>query len=764
MDGRRSLGGDIQVRDDISQLDGSRGSMGSEIDVGEDITFHRRRQEEVEAEIAISQPPHTAPPGYSGYYLRSGDPKGAESGELLKERESRENWKRWQEVAKTMGVTGQAGGVWQEPGNMDSDKGRGLKEPEGSLGLENLSIGGSRRTGNSMPSFGTERGERSVTGNSVPSFGTERGGRSLNLETVGCHGNQNSADSAAKSAGGMSADSAGRAIVSQRRSDNMFNNTGTGSLKMEEAAWQAMQEEDRILARVREWYLSGILPTQSQLLGEGFELAAWAREFENLTILDGVLGRWWVSPLDKTFFQIAIPLRKRREVLAELGPAALGGDALPQRGYYWPGFPQEVEAWCRLTLSAARGRSNNARSDLLNLGTQSSHMTPARLEDPQEPRRMGRDPLRDTTNTYPRQEAVVEYHPSRMVEGGGQLGMGGWNPLPQVAPRSWQAQAVAGPGPVGQGPVGQGPSRESLWGSVPPVQIPSDLSKEWSSDDRLSKPVFMPGKYDGSGHLTEYLAHFDLCRRANGWDHEQAGVFLGLSLTGIARRLLSGIEPSTAGGYLQLREALICRFQPPNQSARYKAILKAKERGAGECLQAHAEEVERYTRLAYPKADLATVDVMAKDRFVDSLKDQQMQYWIHQGNPDTLVGAVQLALHAEACMRPNGQTQVARSADATLGERMDRMVESATKERQEAAIFRRTVSGQMAQASRPRPPMEQGAMKCFFCNEAGHFKRECQKFSTFMEEERAKRAARSEGQAAAIAATAKFTGTSPSGN
>ena len=36
-----------------------------------------------------------------------------------------------------------------------------------------------------------------------------------------------------------------------------------------------------------------------------------------------------------------------------------------------------------------------------------------------------------------------------------------------------------------------------------------------------------PGKYDGTGHLTEYLSHFDLCRLANGWTSEEAGVFIG---------------------------------------------------------------------------------------------------------------------------------------------------------------------------------------------------------------------------------------------
>ena len=187
----------------------------------------------------------------------------------------------------------------------------------------------------------------------------------------------------------------------------------------------------------------------------------------------------------------------------------------------------------------------------------------------------------------------------------------------------------------------------------------------------MAKPVYMAGNFDGSGHLAEYLAHFDLCRQANGWNNEQAGVFLGLSLTGIARRLLAGIKPATEGGYRKLREALVARFQPENQGALYKAVLRARERGKNECLQALAEDIERLTRLAYPKADVSTIDVMAKDRFVESLKDPQLQYWVHQGKGETLLDAVQSALHGEACLRPSGGSQTVRAANSTVAERMD---------------------------------------------------------------------------------------------
>ena len=68
--------------------------------------------------------------------------------------------------------------------------------------------------------------------------------------------------------------------------------------------------------------------------------------------------------------------------------------------------------------------------------------------------------------------------------------------------------------------------------------------------------------------------------KVNGWSPAEAGMFLGLSLAGPARRLLAGIKPATEKGYRQLREALELRFEPPNQT--YKALLRTRGRKEGE--------------------------------------------------------------------------------------------------------------------------------------------------------------------------------------
>ena len=316
----------------------------------------------------------------------------------------------------------------------------------------------------------------------------------------------------------------------------------------------------------------------------------------------------------------------------------------------------------------------------------------------------------------------------------GRAGKGPAGGAGSPASHGMPAERLRGRGPAERGNGGEeeGPVQEvtqlgSTSGERGAAGEPHFRMDDYSGH-RMAKPIFTPGKYDGTGHLTEYLAHFDLCRRANGWDMEQAGVFLGLSLTGVARRLLEAVEPALKGGYLALRRALEDRFQPKNQGAMYKAILRAKERLPGECLQAHAEDIERYTRLAYPKADLMTIDVMAKDRFIESLRDTQLQYWIFQSKPETIRQAVQVALEAEACMRPQGHTAKARVAGATMAEQLAELASVVKADQEAAAKFRK--AWEVAETNRGSGRAGGGGrrvLKCYHCDEEGHFRRECPK-------------------------------------
>ena len=249
---------------------------------------------------------------------------------------------------------------------------------------------------------------------------------------------------------------------------------------------------------------------------------------------------------------------------------------------------------------------------------------------------------------------------------------------------------------------------------------------EWKSG--VQKLVVKPTKFDGSTDLCDYLNHFDLCIKANSWGEEQAGMFLGLSLAGPARRLLTGRKPATADGYKDLRKALVERFEPTNQEETYKAFLRTRVRKTGEGLQDLQEDLTKYTRLAYPEADARTADTLVLDRFLLCL-DGELRQWVYQSQPRDLQTAVMTAVGAEAYLRTDAdRRQKVRTADATVSEHMKSSAEQTGRLTQMVqALVKRveaTEGGQpQAQAKKGKPTTRTTA--CYGCGEEGHFRRDC---------------------------------------
>ena len=161
-------------------------------------------------------------------------------------------------------------------------------------------------------------------------------------------------------------------------------------------------------------------------------------------------------------------------------------------------------------------------------------------------------------------------------------------------------------------------------------------------------PKVTPGYYDGTTPLSEYLHNFYLVADVNCWTEEEAELYLGMSLSGAARRILTQTQATGPVGLQRLIMALEHRFQPPDRVAQYKAQLKARYQRKGETLEQLGDAIERLTQLAHPPLGVDICDELCRDHFMAALRQSELRQWVHQSRPRTYGEVMASALHGKA--------------------------------------------------------------------------------------------------------------------
>jgi hypothetical protein len=157
-----------------------------------------------------------------------------------------------------------------------------------------------------------------------------------------------------------------------------------------------------------------------------------------------------------------------------------------------------------------------------------------------------------------------------------------------------------------------------------------------------------PANYDGKTDWQDYFVQFEMVAELNQWDDRTKALELATNLRGVAQGVLSDLRPEHRMSYRHLVFALQSRFEPTNQSELYRAQIKNRIRKKGEALTELAQDVKRLVRLAYPESPSAVREHLARDCFIDSLNDSELEWAVFQGKAYTVEDAVRVGLEYEA--------------------------------------------------------------------------------------------------------------------
>ena len=289
------------------------------------------------------------------------------------------------------------------------------------------------------------------------------------------------------------------------------------------------------------------------------------------------------------------------------------------------------------------------------------------------------------------------------------------------------------------------PMEESF--SCPLKEENTGQKKETVEPSKKSGFITKPATFDGSTSWIDYRTHFDMCAEINNWTIQQKGLYLGVSLRGLAQGVLGNLPVEDQKDFEALSRALSERFSPESQTELYRAQLKEREWKHGENVAEFGQRILRLTTLAYPRADQNLITSLAMGFFMDAISDAEMRLKIQQTRPKDLNEAVKVAVELEAFDRAERQRRgqkYVRQADAQmdgnseLKQTMELIKEDSKKTqsslgelvklmkqgRREENFNNRNNSKQI---TKNKPEMDTSKPKrhCFNCGDSSHFANKC---------------------------------------
>ena len=243
---------------------------------------------------------------------------------------------------------------------------------------------------------------------------------------------------------------------------------------------------------------------------------------------------------------------------------------------------------------------------------------------------------------------------------------------------------------------------------------------------RSSRPRIVPDRFGGKQPWIDYREHFESCKLANGWDDEEAAVFLSASLQGPALKVLlhHGEGEKKRHSYSELLELLNGRFGPGERAENFLLELRNRRQKPKETIQELGQVIRELASFAYPEFTETARDRLARGHFSDAITSQSIREGIFRTKPTTLDEAIRAALATE-----NFEKIEAQRGGSKFNNGKCRMLDDTSEGVAQPAPEQRTGEPKRRRDTRmyrfrERRPATQGD-QCYRCQGHGHFARDC---------------------------------------
>ena len=148
--------------------------------------------------------------------------------------------------------------------------------------------------------------------------------------------------------------------------------------------------------------------------------------------------------------------------------------------------------------------------------------------------------------------------------------------------------------------------------------------------------------------MTEYLIHFDICGKINGWTDQEKAQYLSVSLKGNAQKLLSTLKAKQLEDFQAIVQALNERFGSDGQAELFMTQLETRAKSDKESYQELSDSISRLVVKAYPTAPHDMVTILTLRYFIEAVKDPDLRIKLKLEKLTNIRDAVLLAINYDA--------------------------------------------------------------------------------------------------------------------
>ncbi|KAG8239888.1 hypothetical protein J437_LFUL018737 [Ladona fulva] len=193
---------------------------------------------------------------------------------------------------------------------------------------------------------------------------------------------------------------------------------------------------------------------------------------------------------------------------------------------------------------------------------------------------------------------------------------------------------------------------------------------------RLQTPIF-----DGKTPFARYLSAFENVAEGYSWTEEEKPSALKDSLRDDAIDIIQNLTTDERKDYNLLVQRLEERYGNRHLEQVYRIELKHRTQRSNESLQEFECAIVRLIGLSYPTRPAEYLEDMAKDVFIDGLKDTETATTVRMARPKTLSDALAIALEFEIAKQASrGPSEVRTVTEHSIEEVVQRVLEQ-TKSR-----------------------------------------------------------------------------------